>query len=220
MISESSQTIFLSHSASLETQFFTFNVIGKITQQAISVLKQRSKELYEIFEDDTSLSLYLPLLLDIPFLELPSNLMKPNETTNSITGEARIVKLALLLKKILEALISLEKVLIVIEDIQWLDALSAKVLSLLTFHLGSSAMFIFNTRLNGSLLAELHQQPNPITHIKLDRLQLNAVESIIENVIDAKPDKLLTEKIFEKSNGNPFYGKIRYFEIVLLCLFI
>jgi predicted ATPase len=199
-------TLLFSAASSVETQFSALHVIGKLTQYALRALGNNPNLLYTIFPPDHLLFQFLPLLLALPEVVLSADL-KPSEVTNCMSAENKFSKLSLILKHIFDRLTQRHRILIVAEDVQWIDTLSVRLLSSMTLSLSSKVMFLFTSRIGSPFVKDLLQTPN-VCYIKLEILHIESISLIIENLVEAKPHQQLVRLVFDKCNGVPLFGKL------------
>ena len=152
----------------------------------------------------------LPLLGEVLNLEFPEN-----DFTKKLEPKDRQNVLHVLLEECLKSLAEEEPVLIVIEDLHWIDALSYKLLQSLARALSSHAVcFVLAYRPQEAkrrLSNHIEDIPG-FTRIELHEL----TQAEAENVIRAKMTQLyparggklppgLVETLMERAQGHPFY---------------
>lgn len=113
--------------------------------------------------------------------------------------------------KALQEIGKTEKVVLILEDIQWADVLSAKLLINLILHLEEDVcMIATKSNENEELDRQLStlKELNKLTLLNLNCLNKQDVGRIVRKTVTDKP---ITQKdidsIYEKSQGNPFFVK-------------
>ena len=153
----------------------------------------------------------LPLLGSLLNLDIPEN-----DFTKTLEPKDRKIVLHALLEDCLKAAAKDEPLLIIIEDLHWIDALSGNLLEELACSLtGSRICFVLAYRPPTSAsqltLPQLETLPN---FTKIELRELNSIEC--EQAIRAKLAQLypartgavptqLVEKLMTRAQGNPFY---------------
>ena len=103
--------------------------------------------------------------------------------------------------------------LIILDDLQWADQSSLELLRYLSHHLPSMALLIIGTYRNEALerdhplremLRNLSSHPF-FRNISLDRLDLNGVSQVLSHIWQQPAPPALTDKIYQHTQGNPFY---------------
>jgi DNA-binding CsgD family transcriptional regulator len=99
--------------------------------------------------------------------------------------------------------------LVAVDDVQWLDATSARVLEfalrrLTTAHLGWLVVRRLPTR--SSLAAEAVVPPESLTRATIGPLSLGALHHVLGQQLELAPTRSLLVRIHRASGGNPFYA--------------
>jgi len=102
---------------------------------------------------------------------------------------------------------------IILDDLQWADHSSLELLRYLSHHLPSMSLLIIGTYRDEALerghpLREMLRNLSShayCRHISLNRIDLNGVSQVLTHVWQQPAPPALTEKIFQHTQGNPFY---------------
>jgi DNA-binding SARP family transcriptional activator len=103
--------------------------------------------------------------------------------------------------------------LLVIDDLQWADAASLRLLTMLAGELGAARLLVVGTYRDvdgdrgGALadaLATLARQP-PVERMALGGLDRAEVARVIAAELGAEPDRRLVRLVHERTDGNPFF---------------
>ncbi|MBD3286061.1 AAA family ATPase, partial [candidate division WOR-3 bacterium] len=121
------------------------------------------------------------------------------------------------IKGFLKALSLLEPLCLIIEDIQWLDSDSHKILATLTRKIEKFpiVLFVSSRFSDDGSKPELEIDSNvPCNEIVLDNLSAEQSGIVIQNQLGNQASKSLVEFILSRTEGNPFYVEqfCRYLE--------
>jgi predicted ATPase len=103
--------------------------------------------------------------------------------------------------------------LLVLDDLQWADQSSLELLRYLGRHLPSMALMIIGVYSEAELdrdhplletLRDLRSHPT-YRHIPLNRLDQETVGQVLANIWQQSVPEVLVEKIYQHTEGNPFY---------------
>lgn len=106
-------------------------------------------------------------------------------------------------------------VVAVFEDLQWADSASADLLGFLTRNLADARVLVIGTYRSEELgrdhplhawLGELARHPR-VTHLHLDGLDRDETAAMIAGILGHQPDWVLTEAVWGRSDGNPFFAE-------------
>ena len=154
---------------------------------------------------DPDLMRYAPLLDVVLPVVFPEN-----EFTSAMTGEIRGGNIRELLVRLLEHEASLAPLLIVVEDLHWLDSASWAVLGD-AFQKVRPLMLFLNTRpFNVSVPPEFKQmaEAKEAKFIKLDAMMLDDVEALVCQRLGVKSiPPQIGKLVREKSEGHPFFAE-------------
>jgi DNA-binding CsgD family transcriptional regulator len=106
-------------------------------------------------------------------------------------------------------------IVLVFEDVQWADSASAELLDFLTRNLGEARVLLVATYRSEEFdrghplrpwLNELVRHPR-VTQLHLDGLDRGELAEVIARIIGEQPDWALTEAVWARSQGNPFFAE-------------
>jgi len=147
--------------------------------------------------------LRLPLLGDL--LGLP---IEDNPTTAAFDPSLRQQALFSLLVEIVQSWSQEQPLLLLVEDIQWMDEASRALTIALARAIGSHAVMVLMLKRplesDKAILPEIDELTYTHTII-LDELSLSGMAALIEGRLGKKPTRLLVSLIAEKAHGNPFF---------------
>lgn len=147
--------------------------------------------------------LRLPLLGDL--LGLP---IADNPTTAAFDPSLRQQALFSLLVEIMQSWSQEQPLLLMVEDIQWMDGASQALTVALARAIGAHAvlMLLLKRPLEGeeAIMPEINELAYAQT-ILLDELTNAGMAALIEGRLGRKPTGLLVSLIAEKAHGNPFF---------------
>jgi len=112
------------------------------------------------------------------------------------------------IKSFIANLITIEPVILHIEDIQWIDDASQEAFQILTRLIEDTPFIILaSSRYNDDGSKPVLKADDDVKHneIILDELQADSIETLIENSLSLKPDDELVRYIQSRTEGNPFY---------------
>jgi class 3 adenylate cyclase/tetratricopeptide (TPR) repeat protein len=147
-----------------------------------------------------------PLLAPVLGLALPDS-----DLTASFDGELRKTSLEDLLVRMLSARAARGPLLIVLEDVHWLDQLSRDLLDALSRTVaGIPVLLVVLTRPDGTSLAGLPIRPGGhVTDIALEALGPEAARALVAQrhraLVGQEPAPALVDSVVERAEGNPFY---------------
>ena len=126
------------------------------------------------------------------------------ENTESINADY----LEKLSAKLFERLLKTNRILLYIDDLQWMDPLSMKLLLSLVHHVEG---FVFiatlrneNTELIDNFIAQLYKYDKVIT-IPLERFSREETYAFMDYLTEKPIDETLKARIYEESEGNAFF---------------
>jgi predicted ATPase/signal transduction histidine kinase/tRNA A-37 threonylcarbamoyl transferase component Bud32 len=104
-----------------------------------------------------------------------------------------------------------------LDDVQWADSASLKLIQLLTSNVESQYLLIIGAYRDNevntthplrSTLEEIHKSGVAVNNIVLEPLQIIHVNQLVSDTLQTKPQKshLLAELVFSKTQGNPFFS--------------
>ena len=146
--------------------------------------------------------LRLPLLGDL--LGLP---IEDNPTTAAFDPSLRQQALFSLLVEIVQSWAHEQPLLLLIEDIQWMDEASRALTLALARAIGSHAVVMLLLERPSSEKVEIPELDDLayINILSLDELSREGMAALIEGRLGKKPTTLLVSLIAEKAHGNPFF---------------
>jgi class 3 adenylate cyclase/tetratricopeptide (TPR) repeat protein len=154
---------------------------------------------------DPGLLRYAPLLTVLLPVSIPEN-----DFTSSLTGETRGGNIRELLVKILQFEARRSRVLVVVEDIHWLDSASWTLL-LDMYQQVRPLMLLVTTRPFERVLPQEFKQiaDRPDTHfVKLEAMPLDDVEALVCQRLGVHSMPAAVGRLIrEKSEGNPFFAE-------------
>jgi DNA-binding CsgD family transcriptional regulator len=110
----------------------------------------------------------------------------------------------------LELLAGEKPVLVAIDDVQWLDESSARVLAFALRRLGGTSLLLLLTRRlgEGALAADVEEALGPVRvgHLRLRPLSVGALQRLLQTRLGATFPRPLLVRLHETSGGNPFYA--------------
>jgi predicted ATPase len=112
------------------------------------------------------------------------------------------------LKSFIKVLCSFEPLILLIEDLQWIDETSQEALQILTRQVGDVPFIILaSSRFNddGSKPAIKSDDDVKRREVIIKDLEADNIETLIENNLSAKPKAELVKYIRSRAEGNPFY---------------
>ncbi|MDP8238128.1 MAG: AAA family ATPase [Candidatus Hatepunaea meridiana] len=112
------------------------------------------------------------------------------------------------LKSFISILCSLEPLILLIEDIQWIDETSQEALQILTRQIEDVPfMILASSRFNddGSRPTIKCDDDVKQREVVIDNLSTDSVDALIENNLEMKPSPELVQYIQSRAEGNPFY---------------
>jgi len=161
--------------------------------------------LAKLVQIDSSLLRYAPLLSVL----LPVSIAE-NEFTSSLTGETRGGNIRELLVKILQYEAAQSRLLIVVEDLHWLDSASWALL-LDVYQQIRPLMLVISTRPFGQIVPQefkLILEKSDTHFINLEAMPLDDVEALVcQRLGVSSIPSVVSRLIREKSEGNPFFAE-------------
>ena len=149
----------------------------------------------------------LPLLNDILELQFPETAL-----SQSLEPQLRVQNLALFLTALFRKWLQEQSLVLIIEDIHWLDSLSWDLLQLLTRALLTEPqpfLLVTSFRPRSDIVRELEElEILPTTHLLLHDLSRKGTEMLIAvhlGVLRRGLPKELVEFVHERSGGNPHF---------------
>ena len=161
-------------------------------------------------ELDANWKEYLPLLNDIH--RVTSLIIEENEFTIGLKGSRRYHHTISLIKHILEKRSKIEKIVILVEEMQWIDEHSLDLLCDIAFEI-PQCFVVFTLRILGSQQSEeettkkiLEKRIPNIKNFRLKPLTFSEIQNLMQRVleIDQLPPQL--HKYVECANGNPLFA--------------
>ena len=118
--------------------------------------------------------------------------------------------LAVATRTALELLADEQPVLVAIDDVQWLDESSARVLAFALRRLRGVGLLLLLTRRpgEGSFAAEVEEAlgPDRVDHLRLRPLSMGAIQRLLQTRLGVTFPRPLLVRLHESSGGNPFYA--------------
>jgi DNA-binding CsgD family transcriptional regulator len=118
--------------------------------------------------------------------------------------------LAVATRTALELLADERPVLVAIDDVQWLDASSARVLAFALRRLGEVRLRLLLTRRlgDGSFAAGVEEAfgPGRVDHLRVRPLSMGAIQRLLHMRLGTTFPRPLLVRLHEGSGGNPFYA--------------
>lgn len=114
------------------------------------------------------------------------------------------------IKEFITTLSRIEPLILLVEDIQWIDEESQEVFQILTRQIGDVPLFILaSSRYNddGSKPVLRIDDNVQSTEINLDKLRAESILTLIENNLGLRPSNELCNYIQTRTEGNPFYAE-------------
>jgi hypothetical protein len=170
-------------------------VAGSVTERSAMVLKR-------LGERHPDLVATAPLLGDALSIDVPDNV-----TTQHITGKARGERTREIVRQLFQREVQREPIVLVLEDIHWLDSASWKLLTELLRSV-QPMLTILTSRApestddNYRLIHSLSET----TRLVLDRLSRDDVAQLLYSALGVEQiPELLAETIHRKADGNPLF---------------
>jgi class 3 adenylate cyclase/tetratricopeptide (TPR) repeat protein len=172
--------------------------------QAVSDTAARRQRVLDFLEPQPQLLTLAPLLNTLLNLDLPDN-----DIVRQLSGRARADNLHDLLLGILNIAARQQPLLIVLEDVQWLDSASWRLVSLVSQRTERVSLALALRPLAPPLPLEFEQL---IEHEATTRLTLDVLDR--EQTLELVRDRLgggqfapaLADFLYERSQGNPFFA--------------
>ncbi|MCB9665603.1 MAG: AAA family ATPase [Alphaproteobacteria bacterium] len=145
----------------------------------------------------------LPLLHGLGLLDLPDN-----ELTAGMAGEVRTQNLARLLAGLLRAAHDDRPVLVVIEDVHWMDAASWSVLEAVAAQVSALGLLLTSRPLDreGATARDALERLG-VDHLVLRGLPPAAVADLLADTLGVRQvPALLLDVVAERAQGNPFFA--------------
>ncbi len=114
------------------------------------------------------------------------------------------------LKEIFKGLCLIKPLIMLIDDIQWIDGESRAVIENIMVNIEDfPLLFIFCARLNddGSMPYGLVRGPSPGEDIVLSGLSSSGIKSLIKDILGREPEEDLADYISRVTGNNPFYAE-------------
>lgn len=166
--------------------------------------ERRASVLAQLNEMHPDLVPMAPLLGNVLSIELPDNIH-----TQHITGKARGERTREIVRHLIRRAVQHEPLVLVLEDIHWLDSASWKLLTEVVRSV-QPLLTILTSRtaeLNDENYRAVRELP-ATTHLVLDRLSRGDIEQLLRSAWDVPDDpKLLAEAIHRKADGNPLFAE-------------
>lgn len=131
----------------------------------------------------------------------------PDSVYSKLAAESRLENTFLALKTLITALSVLRPVILVIEDLQWMDSDSRKALGILTSNIDDTSLgILISSRLteDGSV-PSIPECADVTRKMVLSGIDDQAAVGVIADRLGAMPGKELSSFILRNSVGNPFY---------------
>jgi class 3 adenylate cyclase/tetratricopeptide (TPR) repeat protein len=147
--------------------------------------------------------LRLPLLGDLLGLAIPDN-----STTAAFEAKLRQEALFTLAVELLQQWATAQPLLLVLEDVHWLDEASQKLLLALSRAISGIPLAVLLTHRPGdsSLWPELEQHV-PLLHLPLAELPSQGITTLLANNLGGQPSMLLAALVEAYAQGNPFFSE-------------
>ena len=186
----------------------------RIAEGAGSVLTSRASEAEVRLSFTVLGDLLVPALNDDLFAELPVGQRRGLEAAlllaehSSTRPDARAVSLAVL--AVLRALARTGTLTIAMDDLQWVDAPSARALTFALRRLEAEPVTVVAARRvepgAGEPLDLVHNLPGGLQRITLTPLGEGSLGRLLRRRLDREFPPPLVRRIHEASGGNPFFG--------------
>ena len=122
----------------------------------------------------------------------------------SETADARTVATAVL--SLFSALAQRSRVLVAVDDVQWLDPASQRALAFAIRRLPAGAALLVARRTSGGEAPPLGLDPASVTTVAVGPLSLAALHHVIRDELGTAPGRTLLGRIAAASGGNPFFA--------------
>ncbi|MDO5040600.1 MAG: AAA family ATPase, partial [Peptoniphilus sp.] len=220
----SAKSIFLSGEAgsgksSLKEKVFKnkkddFIIIESFCYQAEKDYSLRSfsilmDKLSKVIEDlDIELTEFLSKTASELLPRMNRNMIEPELLESSDLINCKMISLTLV--EILRKIKDIKPLVIIFEDMQWMDKASIKLLTSVMLHLKDEVLFFLTARTQNNhsledLITSL-QRYNQIEKIKLERFDFENSKKFLEKALpDTKFEDAIIRKIYSESEGNPFF---------------
>ena len=165
---------------------------------------RRTHMLEQLSERHPDLVPMAPLLGNVLSIDVPDN-----ADTQHITGKVRGERMREIVRQLVQRTVQHEPLVLVLEDIHWLDSASWKLLTEIVR--GVQPLLTILTSRSAEINDENYQAIRTLpetTHLVLDRLNRGDIEQLLQNALDVERiPELLTETIHRKADGNPLFAE-------------
>jgi class 3 adenylate cyclase/tetratricopeptide (TPR) repeat protein len=171
---------------------------------------QRLEQLHDRISFYPHLQVYLPLLGPVLGIDIPDN-----STTAAFQGETRIQNRLELMTALIRDSVSAEPLLLTIDDTQWLDLFSWRLLDLL-YHEVPGLMLLLVSRPESTedtppeiLAIRQRLKAGPYTRqVGLGRMEASEIGALVANKLGIRQiPEALTQLIAKTAEGHPFFSQ-------------
>ncbi|CDZ75303.1 putative ATPase [Peptoniphilus sp. ING2-D1G] len=185
---------------------FCYQAEKDYSLRSFSVLADKASKILKNL--NIELSVFLNSTISDVLPHINQNLLEPKilESKDLINCEMISQTLVDILRKINEE----KKLVIIFEDMQWMDKISIKLLTSVMLHLRNEVVFFLTARAQHNqdlenLLTSL-QRYNQIEKIELERFDFQNSKNFLEKALpDTEFEEEKIKKIYSESEGNPFF---------------
>ncbi len=206
----------------IEQKFITSS--GTEMSEKCEVFRQNwqvfSDDLLSIYPDNEQLPTKQKIQKELQSIESILAGMIGLEWENSIFSQLlpkdKSISICFALKSFLEILCLLKPVVLVLEDLHWMDNESREVLQILTRASGQIPFkLIITSRYNDDYTKPFIKFDEEVSTdvIELKGWDIGTIESFCKNILQAPPDQIVLQYLFIKTQGNPFFTE-------QICLFL
>ncbi|MGH2694499.1 MAG: AAA family ATPase, partial [Actinomycetota bacterium] len=108
---------------------------------------------------------------------------------------------------LLKALAEVAPVAVAVDDVQWLDSASARVLRFVFRRVRNAPIGVLASVRTGTAVALIEPlSEGPPTEVRVAPLSLGAIQRLLRSRLDPKLPRPLVSRIHEVSGGNPFFA--------------
>lgn len=179
--------------------------IKRLGLSNIDNLKARREKVLQLLEEDEELYQLAPLLNSILPIDLPEN-----DLTREMSGKVRAANTQQLLLGLLQKTVAHGPLVIVLDDVHWLDSQSWSMLRLAYQSIDSLLLVMFSRPFASKVPVELEEMLSATTtrHIVLGAMTQQDIIELVANALGARhlPDQLI-QLIFERADGHPFFSE-------------
>jgi DNA-binding CsgD family transcriptional regulator len=125
------------------------------------------------------------------------------EETREVTPDRRAIGMALL--DVLRELAAHGRVIVAIDDLQWLDPASSEALAFAARRLGDQPVsFLVTRRTDGPVPVE--RSLRPVDELDVRGLSVGAMRRLLLDRLGVVPDRRLLRRVVDVTGGNPFFA--------------